>query len=135
MVAQYQALAKLRQTDPVVALVVEGSALDHAVLTLRYLGTGCVLVAILFFFAAVLLFLAGVGLLRRRRWSRVLTLIFGVFAGGLAGLYAYGLLATSSSAGVERPLFILVLGLLIHGGYCVFVFATLLRRSVSAEFA
>jgi hypothetical protein len=135
MASEYQALAKLQQTDPVVALVLDGSAFYQVALTLTYLGTGCLLVAILFFFAAVLLFLAGVGLLRRRRWSRVLTLIFSVFAGGLAGLYAYGLAATSSSAEAERPLFILVLGLLIHGGYCVFVFATLLRRSISAEFA
>ena len=83
----------------------------------------------------ILLVIAGMGLLRRRRFSRVLTLVLGTLGGMLAVLYGYtlvdelrdGMLTSAQGA-------VLLVGLLVHGGYCVFVFVVLLNRKNAAEF-
>jgi hypothetical protein len=95
-----------------------------------------VAVAIASIAGGILLVIAGMGLLRRRRFSRVLVLVLGTLGGMLAALYGYtlvdelrdGMLTVAQGA-------ILLVGLLVHGGYCAFVFVVLLNRKHAAEFA
>jgi hypothetical protein len=94
-----------------------------------------VAVAIVSIAIGILLVIAGMGLLRRRRFSRVLALVLGTLGGILAVLYGYtlvdelrdGMLMSAQGA-------VLVVGLLVHGGYCAFVFVVLLNRKNAAEF-
>jgi hypothetical protein len=97
-------------------------------------------VAIVSMFAGFLLVIAGVGLWRRRRFSRGLTLVLGVLGGILAFLYAYSLLSaltenTGEFLADPAQAVVLLLGLLVHGGYCAFAFIVLLNRKYAAEFA
>ena len=93
-------------------------------------------VAIVSMFAGLVLIIAGIGLWRRRRLSRVLTLVLGTLGGMLAMLYAYALVSgfTENTADPAQAA-VFVLGLLVHGGYCAFVFVVLLNRKNAAEFA
>jgi hypothetical protein len=84
---------------------------------------------------AVLMLVAGAGVLRRRRWGRWLTLVLGganvllwarfipQLAMGLYGNESYGLLSLAAII------------ILIQLGYCVLVYAVLLNRKFAAEFA
>jgi hypothetical protein len=63
-------------------------------------------------------FVAGYGVLKRRHWGRILTLV-------LAGLY--GFLALSSAVNHD-------LGFVLSGPYFLFVFVVLLDRRYTAEF-
>jgi hypothetical protein len=84
---------------------------------------------------AVLMLVAGTGVLRRRRWGRWLTLVLGgvnvllgarfipQLATGLYGNESYGLLTLAAII------------ILIQLGYCVLVYAVLLNRRFAAEFA
>jgi hypothetical protein len=85
--------------------------------------------------AGLLLIIAGFGLLRRRPWSRVLTMVLGVLGGILAGLYATELfneLIDGSPA--WEGVGLLLLGTCVHGGYCTLVFVALANRRRAAEF-
>jgi hypothetical protein len=79
--------------------------------------------AVLLFLQAVPLVLAGLGVLRRRRWGRFLTLLLGGFA-----LFQGLSLLASGKAGLIFP------GLVL-AGYAVAAFVILLRRPAAAEFA
>jgi hypothetical protein len=104
-------------------------------LFLPMLALAGIAVAILSIAGGILLVIAGMGLLRRRRFSRVLTLVLGTLGGMLAVLYGYtlvdelrdGMLTSAQGAA-------LLVGLLVHGGYCAFVFVVLLNRKSAAEF-
>jgi hypothetical protein len=104
-------------------------------LFLPMLALAGVAVAIISIAGGILLVIAGMGLLRRRRFSRVLTLVLGTLGGMLAVLYGYtlvdelrdGVLMSAQGA-------VLLVGLLVHGGYCAFVFVVLLNRKNAAEF-
>jgi hypothetical protein len=104
-------------------------------LFLPILALAGIAVAIVSIAGGILLVIAGMGLLRRRRFSRVLTLVLGTLGGMLAVLYGYtlvdemrdGLLLSAQGA-------TLLVGLLVHGGYCAFVFVVLLNRKNAAEF-
>jgi len=61
---------------------------------------------------------AGVGVLKRRQWGRVLTLILG----GLSGLIGLSLLIRMQAGG------------LLQLAYCVFVYVVLLNSKYAAEF-
>ena len=92
--------------------------------------------AIVSIFAGVLLVVAGMGLLRRSRSGRTLTMILGALGGSLATLYA-GLGASAVLEGTATPeeVGVSLLGALVHGGYCAFVFLVLAKRKYAAEFA
>jgi hypothetical protein len=97
-------------------------------------------VAIVSVVAGLLLVIAGMGLWQRRRFSRELTIILGTLGGMLAMLYGYALVSEASESGWDlaadpTQLAVLLLGLLMHGGYCAFVFVVLLNRKSAAEFA
>jgi len=104
-------------------------------LFLPMLALAGVAVAIISIAGGILLVIAGMGLLRRRRFSCVLTLVLGTLGGMLAVLYGYtlvdelrdGMLTSAQGA-------VLLVGLLLHGGYCAFVFVVLLNRKNAAEF-
>jgi hypothetical protein len=92
-------------------------------------------VAIVSLAGGILLVIAGMGLLRRGRFSRVLTLVLGALGAMLAFLYGSTLVdglregTLTSAQGA-----VLLAGLLVHGGYCTFVFVVLLNRKNAAEF-
>jgi len=65
--------------------------------------------------------LAGVGVMNRRQWGRILTLVLGA----LAGLSA---LASLSALPKGIP------NIVISGGYCVLVYVILLNKQYAAEF-
>jgi hypothetical protein len=65
--------------------------------------------------------LAGVGVLQRKQWGRILTLVLGALA-GLGALIALPRLPGST------------LNVLIGGGYCAFVYVVLLNKQYAAEF-
>jgi hypothetical protein len=84
--------------------------------------------------AAVGMVIAAVGLLKRRRWGRTLTLVFG----GVVGYFALGpganlgyalLTGTFDSLFVESAVLFLVCG-----GYCAVAYAILLNKRFAAEF-
>jgi hypothetical protein len=62
---------------------------------------------------------AGIGVLKRRQWGRILTLVLGALAGALA---VFALVSLN------------IVGLLIHGGYCAFAYIVLLNKQYAAEF-
>jgi hypothetical protein len=70
---------------------------------------------------AVPTILAGVGVMNRRQWGRILTLILGA----LAGLGALGNL---------RGLPGTIPAIIVGAGYCVFVYVILLNKEYAAEF-
>jgi hypothetical protein len=63
--------------------------------------------------------LAGIGVLNRSQWGRVLTLVLGVFSGIFALLCLLGFN---------------LLGLVAYGGYTALVFVILLNSQYAAEF-
>jgi hypothetical protein len=75
--------------------------------------------------ACALLVISGVGVLKRANWARVLTLILGGLCGLLAILSLVSIF-TGQCGGV--------VGLLLHGGYCTFVYIVLLNRKCANEF-
>jgi len=85
--------------------------------------------------AAILLIIAGMGLWQRRRSSRTLTLVLGALGGVLASLYGNNLVGeiTDGLPTFEGAAFSL-LGLLVHGSYCIFVFVVLMNRKNATEF-
>ncbi len=93
-------------------------------------------IAIVSIVGGILLVIAGMGLLGRRRFSRGLTLVLGTLGGMLAVLYGYTL-ATELQDGIPTlaQAVVLLVGLFVHGGYCAFVFLVLLNRKNAAEFA
>jgi hypothetical protein len=66
--------------------------------------------------------LAGVGVMNRRQWGRILTLVLGALS-GLSALYA---LMNFSSTTIPN--------ILISAGYCVLVYVVLLNKQYAAEF-
>jgi hypothetical protein len=85
--------------------------------------------------AGTLLVLAGLGLLRRSRFGRTLTLVLGALGGMLAVLYGIQFVSELGE-GMPTPegVAVSLLGLLVHGGYCALVFVVLLDRRNTAEF-
>ncbi len=71
--------------------------------------------------------IAGFGVLKRRQWGRILTLILGGLSGAMA---VFNLLNAVFNLGVTPN----IVGLLIQGGYCAFVFIVLLNKQYAAEF-
>jgi hypothetical protein len=107
-----------------------------APLVLAGMGIFITLIALVFFLVSGLLFLAGAGLLRGRRWARQLTLGLA----GLGGLLAVGYLIQLVGEILDPALsphgmVISLVGLLVHGGYCALAFIVLLKRSHTAHFA
>ena len=85
--------------------------------------------------AGVLLVIAGLGLLRRSRFSRTLTLVLGALGGSLAVCYgAMAVQAALEGTATHIDVFISVLGVLVHGGYCAWVFIVLTKRKNALEF-
>jgi hypothetical protein len=104
-------------------------------LFLPLLALAGVAVAIVSIAGGILLVIAGMGLLRRRRFGRVLTLVLGTLGGMLALLYGYTLVDELRDGMLtSTPGAVLLVGLLVHGGYCAFVFVVLLNRKNAAEF-
>lgn len=99
-------------------------------------GIILLVLAIAFILISILLFVAGMGLLRRRPSSRVLTLVLGALGGALSLLYLSQLVGVLfSETPTIQGVVISLVGLLVHGGYCALVFAVLLNRRIAAEFA
>jgi hypothetical protein len=69
----------------------------------------------------------GVGLIKRRNWGRILTLVLGGIAGVLAIL---SLIGTFQGGGVAS-----LVNVLIYAGYAVFAFVVLLNPQNAREFA
>jgi hypothetical protein len=104
-------------------------------LFLTMLALAGIAVAIMSIVGGILLVIAGMGLLRRRRFSRVFTLVLGALGGMLAVLYGYALVEElRDDMLMSAQALVLLVGLLVHGAYCAFVFAVLLNRRNAAEF-
>lgn len=89
------------------------------------LAGAVVVIAVIALLIAVLWILAGIGVLGRKQWARVITLILGAIAGIL------GVLSLLSIASNPMNAFI---GVLLYGGYAVFVYVVLLNARNAAEF-
>jgi hypothetical protein len=89
------------------------------------LAGAAVVIGVIFVLIAVLQILAGVGVLNRRQWGRIITLVLGAIAGIFALLSLLSIGANPLNA---------LLGVLIYGGYCVFVYIVLLNAQNAAEF-
>jgi hypothetical protein len=85
------------------------------------IATIAAFIGICYLIVAVPAIIAGVGVLKRAQWGRILTLVLGVIA---------GLFALLSLASLPAGIF----GLVIYGGYCVLVFVILLNKQYAAEF-
>src|SRR5207247_7305610 len=70
---------------------------------------------------AVPTILAGVGVMNRRQWGRILTLVLGALAG-------LGALATLRGIPNTIP------NIVVSAGYCIFVYVILLNKDYAAEF-
>ncbi len=68
---------------------------------------------------------AGMGVLHRKQYGRIITLILGALA---------GLSAIMALTGIGRNPAGSIMQLLINGGYCVFVYVVLLNSQNAAEF-
>lgn len=82
-------------------------------------GGVMVVIALIVMAMGVPMIIAGVGVAKRAKWGRILTLVLG----GLAG--AFGLIDLVSMN---------IIGLLIHGGYCGMAFGILLQKKFADEF-
>lgn len=83
--------------------------------------------------------LGGFGLLNRRNWGRIITLILAAFnflacAAGILGIV--GVIAERGGRPENKivGLIFLFFGVLLNLGYGLFVYMTLLRRSIAEEF-
>jgi len=85
--------------------------------------------------AGILLVIAGMGVWHRRPSSRRLTMVLGLLAGVLASLYGNNLVGeiTDGLPTFEGAAFS-ILGLVIHGCYCIYVFVVLMNGRNAAEF-
>lgn len=84
-----------------------------------------IVVGILYLIYGVMLIAAGIGLLKREQWGRILTFVCAGFAGLIAMFQVLGLIGGSWQAAV---------GLLIFGGYCVAAFVLLLLPGTNLAF-
>ncbi|QVL34540.1 hypothetical protein KIH39_11715 [Telmatocola sphagniphila] len=92
-------------------------------------------IAIVSAFGGLLLILAGIGLMRHWRFSRVLTLLLASLGGMLTLIYGYALISEVQKVPADWQLaLIYLIGLLVHGSYCLFAFRVLLNRKNAAEF-
>ena len=103
---------------------------DRIVVTLASLIPGVI---------GLLLVFAGVGLWMRRRWGRTLALGVGGFLGILAMFALVGFLIELLDRGeltVEDPIGPVIggVGFALYAGYAALIYATLVRKSVAAEF-
>jgi hypothetical protein len=78
-----------------------------------------------FLIVAVLYLLAGIGVLNRRQYGRVITLILGALA-GLSALWAL--------VGIGRNPGGSLISIVLNGGYCVFTYVVLLNSQNAREF-
>lgn len=100
----------------------EVRALEAAAQVAGGIGTMIVvIVAVIILFIGVTMILAGVGVVQRKSWGRILTLILG----GIASIFAILALLQIRSAW---------LALLIYSAYAVLVFAVLLNKENAREF-
>lgn len=82
---------------------------------------------------------SGIGLLGQRNWGRIITLILGGFnfAGALLGMFGMVLIIAEGRRLRDETIFALFFScasVVINLGYGVFVYATLLRSRIAAEF-
>jgi hypothetical protein len=115
--------AAAKSGDPQVAKAAEGGGLVAMIAGFGIVAGLCVMVIL-----ALPLILAGVGVVKRRQWGRILTLVMGAILGllGLINLFA-GL-----RAGVN---FGSLIGSLILVGYAVLAYVVLLNSQNAAEFS
>lgn len=98
-------------------------------------GMILLVLAVAFIAIGILLLVAGVGLLRRRPASRILTLVLGGLGGALSLLYLIQLVVVLfNDIPTTQGVVISLVGLVVHGGYCAFAFTVLLKRRIAAEF-
>lgn len=98
-------------------------------------GAILLVLAVAFIFIGILLLVAGIGLLRRRPASRILTLVLGGLGGALALLYLIQLVVVLfNETPTTQGVVISLVGVVVHGGYCALAFTVLLKRRIAAEF-
>ena len=88
-------------------------------------STVVVVYGIVMLVLSALMIVSGVGVLKLANWARVLTLVLGGIYGVLAILSLISLCMGQCGA---------IVGLLLHGGYCTFVYIVLLNRQYANEF-
>ncbi|MCI0460277.1 MAG: hypothetical protein L0Z62_25270 [Gemmataceae bacterium] len=89
------------------------------------LAGAAVCVGVVALLIAGLYVLAGLGVLNRKQYGRIITLVLGA----LHGLNALLNLTAIGTVPVQA-----ILGILISGGYCIFVYMVLLNSQNAAEF-
>jgi hypothetical protein len=99
-------------------------------------GVILLVLATAFIVISILLLVAGIGLLRRRPTSRILTLVLGGLGGVLSLLYLIQLVVVLiNESPTTQGVVISLVGLVVHGGYCALAFMVLLNRRIAAEFS
>lgn len=88
-------------------------------------GLGAIFGICMLVFAAIYI-LAGYGVVNRKQYGRIITLILGALAGISALLNLISITKNPGGA---------ILGAAINGGYCAFVYIVLLNRQNAAEFS
>lgn len=86
------------------------------------LGGFVMVIALIVLLVAALYIFAGVGVIKRRQYGRILCFV-------LAGLHILSLVLNLAQGNIN------ILSILISGGYIALVFAVLLNRQYAAEFA
>jgi hypothetical protein len=95
--------------------------------SIAFLGTLMMILSIAFLLWGAMTIPSGIGLLKRRRWGRMLSLI----VAGVAGLIALVSIVPIFIGGGMST----VLNILLYGGYAAWVFLVLLRARAKSEFA
>jgi len=90
-----------------------------------FAGMGVVLGACMLVFSAIYIF-AGYGVMNRKQWGRILTLVLGALA-GLGAVFALFSIGKAPGSAIMQ--------IAINGGYCAFVYITLLNSENAAEFS
>ena len=97
----------------------EGGAGPEAGTVAAVVGGLIIVFAVFQMLLGVPTILAGVGVLKRARWGRILTLVLGALSGVLAVFNLFSLDIRDA---------------ILHGGYCAMVYAILLNKQYAAEF-
>lgn len=101
------------------------------------LAGAILVVAFLILVVAVLEILAGIGVLNRKNWARILTLVLGGLSAVLGLVHIFGMVSAMNNPFPEDragAVFVSLLLVLLYVGYTVLVYVILLNPAYAEEF-